>query len=1267
MVNPIIRDELARILPSGQSVGLRVEKELSLNHCHSVLRSPCLAIFFTIVDSTQGLEASYKLAEQEVARLIQEKGAGYFARDKHLVLIVPPDVSADLSEIEMIKADAHICRKLVCLVNGQPLSHQLENLPFWPSNTLDAPGLNLPGFDVLKALSSEGFDEDLIRDVYRHTPGVGRMVQNILAGTYKVEVSPSISVLPDGFQMDTVRSIRAGLEPSRRLTQIELQNFRGIRNLFVDLSANIVFIYGANGSGKTSIIDAIEWAVTGKVDRLTQAWPDDEKRQPDPIINLFSDVAYARAALTVSLDHLERQILRHGSLSQSELRQIDARSNVDDRDIIDEVVGTSAPDNERKLHIEHLRELFRSSHFLGQSTMRDFLERTKPKERFDSLSKMLGAEAFVFFRRKVDQIIEKLSSSLNSSRFEADESARLLETRQAEIDKQEREFADVSKAMSESESASDRATGIRNRLSILGLPLSEEQIRITSPSFSGGAIEAIATLAEEQVKAAVSQSNKRLSELRIVANNLRQQTDLDALAGIAADKIRAISSELDELTRQRNTLVETCKAYDASLAESKKSLAQVREKLGEYQWLLRNLQPWKRLLNEYKSLTEQIDRTAAARDTKEQEYNKLQTELRLLKDRSGQLDRARLALSQKHQSVRSLLTELPQSQNNTTRIEEIQRLIDTSNHELSECTRKLQDLERQRQEQSAALTTLQAHLGILEQSMTRKEALVEELRQYIDSSICPVCGHDHTSVDTLLSRLSSSVKVTSPQLTRLLEDRERIESEIVECNLQIEIASSTIGKMQATMKLLAEEQGKLNVEVRTFRQNIVALGFSWQEDLTLAFERIKQFLSDLEDTLSTEDVAEQYKEVAADLSNSENHLVTCKSELDELMNTLITEREHLREFQTELEGLERDGHNRSISLRESLDENDIQRVFEEGNQKAATYEKEIDDIQLNISRLEKQIAPLDNEISSKNVVIADQKAHIERADSARSTLKAELARLGLAGNISDEVLQQEIRKTENALREFDEVVNNIERLTAALRLDNLEKRLATLKKELEAIMTEAASKKLSAAKIQQWNDCLTRLRIAVQKQHADSVEDRLRALEPVINLLYNRLSTHPFLTKVNLKVSGRDNEQSVRFSLEPDKSVSTMTVALSAENRLSPGKFFSEAQINVLALSIFLAGATQQRWSNLRSICIDDPVQQMDDMNAYAFLELIRGLARDRQFVITTCDPRFYDLAREMFECLNDNGRSKFCAYRLSYDGKEKHALIMDSPKQSLH
>ncbi|HKZ43095.1 MAG TPA: hypothetical protein VJ044_19205, partial [Candidatus Hodarchaeales archaeon] len=408
--------------------------------------------------------------------------------------------------------------------------------------------------------------------------------------------------------------------------------------------------------------------------------------------------------------------------------------------------------------------------------------------------------------------------------------------------------------------------------------------------------------------------------------------------------------------------------------------------------------------------------------------------------------------------------------------------------------------------------------------------------------------------------------------------------------------------------------------------------------LTLAFERIKQFLSDLEDTLSTEDVAEQYKEVAADLSNSENHLVTCKSELDELMNTLITEREHLREFQTELEGLERDGHNRSISLRESLDENDIQRVFEEGNQKAATYEKEIDDIQLNISRLEKQIAPLDNEISSKNVVIADQKAHIERADSARSTLKAELARLGLAGNISDEVLQQEIRKTENALREFDEVVNNIEGLTAALRLDNLEKRLATLKKELEAIMTEAASKKLSAAKIQQWNDCLTRLRIAVQKQHADSVEDRLRALEPVINLLYNRLSTHPFLTKVNLKVSGRDNEQSVRFSLEPDKSVSTMTVALSAENRLSPGKFFSEAQINVLALSIFLAGATQQRWSNLRSICIDDPVQQMDDMNAYAFLELIRGLARDRQFVITTCDPRFYDLAREMFECLNDNG-----------------------------
>lgn len=55
-----------------------------------------------------------------------------------------------------------------------------------------------------------------------------------------------------------------------RLVQIELESFRayGAGARTVDLDADVVLIHGRNGSGKTSLLSAIEYAVTGEVDHL---------------------------------------------------------------------------------------------------------------------------------------------------------------------------------------------------------------------------------------------------------------------------------------------------------------------------------------------------------------------------------------------------------------------------------------------------------------------------------------------------------------------------------------------------------------------------------------------------------------------------------------------------------------------------------------------------------------------------------------------------------------------------------------------------------------------------------------------------------------------------------------------------------------------------------------------------------------------------------------------------------------------------------------
>ena len=81
-------------------------------------------------------------------------------------------------------------------------------------------------------------------------------------------------------------------------------------------------------------------------------------------------------------------------------------------------------------------------------------------------------------------------------------------------------------------------------------------------------------------------------------------------------------------------------------------------------------------------------------------------------------------------------------------------------------------------------------------------------------------------------------------------------------------------------------------------------------------------------------------------------------------------------------------------------------------------------------------------------------------------------------------------------------------------------------------------------------------------------------------------------------------------------------------------------------------------------IVVDDPVQQMDDLNAASFIDLIREAAiRYRwQFVITTCNADFYRLALSKLSCLNTRDVTLFRGYRLQGLRREGPEIIVDAP-----
>lgn len=54
-----------------------------------------------------------------------------------------------------------------------------------------------------------------------------------------------------------------------KVISLEINEFRGIRYLFITLNGKNASVYGPNGSGKSGVVDALDFLLTGKITRLT--------------------------------------------------------------------------------------------------------------------------------------------------------------------------------------------------------------------------------------------------------------------------------------------------------------------------------------------------------------------------------------------------------------------------------------------------------------------------------------------------------------------------------------------------------------------------------------------------------------------------------------------------------------------------------------------------------------------------------------------------------------------------------------------------------------------------------------------------------------------------------------------------------------------------------------------------------------------------------------------------------------------------------------
>lgn len=136
----------------------------------------------------------------------------------------------------------------------------------------------------------------------------------------------------------------------------------------------------------------------------------------------------------------------------------------------------------------------------------------------------------------------------------------------------------------------------------------------------------------------------------------------------------------------------------------------------------------------------------------------------------------------------------------------------------------------------------------------------------------------------------------------------------------------------------------------------------------------------------------------------------------------------------------------------------------------------------------------------------------------------------------------------------------------------------------------------------------------------DELEIRMKEYfdQELINEIYKKINPHEIMKEMKYELSFNDRE-------EPQLIIKTATGKEYGDS-YRPEGYFSTAQLNAIAFSCFLGSALKNQNMAIRSIFIDDPLDHFDDINILGFVDLIRSIleSTDYQIIMSTHDEKAF-------------------------------------------
>jgi DNA repair protein SbcC/Rad50 len=987
-----------------------------------------------------------------------------------------------------------------------------------------------------------------------------------------------------------------------RIKRVILENFRCFSHSEIDLSGDIVAIYGRNGVGKTAFFDALEFALLGSIGRFVK-----DSAPPFYLPNVLSD--------DNGMVHIDFK----GDTDDWVKVSIDRTSNFDVhidssggwRSRRDLLYGFLADENYSppRREVSTIAELFRSTVLLAQHTIGQFVE-GDAAERSRILSYLAGSG---YIQRCLDKAKEVMKEA---KKRERQEQSKLEETKTKAIElrksaaEQDGRIKVIRERLGKGAISYDTLLKTLKSAGIsigVNLPITPEDVEVFSASVRSASHERILALDDR---------NKQLAQIEAMnlqhPDRLKRRHELHEMV----EKARV---NLIELLSKENNAAENLKDLDKRIREINLDISGKAKSFKALQML--------------PELQRQRTEWAKVKDNASSKIVRIQSELDLsrsnLEQKQTALDSAKKELaisclktekaSSKLEKLEALRASLPAYATAKRKINHLELHLNEIGGKRAALEKQITKLRDQHLKLDDRIGALNRKISGMKASSQEETDLIARLRQYATARECPMCGHTHHSGKALQDAIDARIKHVPVSLQETAKDLQNLSNKLAMLNANIEDFKNEIKGVDDDFHKTQSERDKEVLITHEMEAKAASLGTS------LVLEEVKDSIDHSQTLLTTQRKTEERFNKANDQLNLA--IVTTRS----LEEALAVENEVYKKSQQELDSIE-------LQFIELGLLNERQQTIDQLQVRVESVRTQLTELKIQKSNLEVAKRKAQNEWDSSRSERMKLEANLREWEETIGRLNAEIEdfqfkckALALPIDASSEIIDRDRDLLTQDKEKLDAAIKMIQRYEWYIKVTTLESEREDLRGVISSIEKDMKEKTSKIEKFREVTNEAENWISALSESVNIAVRTKIDAHQPEIVRLFKAMIPCPYLFE---KVTLKHEETGIRLGLRYRGQ---------EKDAGEPRFFLSSAQANVLALSIFLSFAMDQNWSKLDTILLDDPVQHLDDLDAVAFLDNLRATAlgkfgHRKQIVVSTCDKNLYLLMIRKFSLLEADG-----------------------------